>query len=677
MNCDICKTKYYTIIDKPGQCVTKEDAPKNVYFDESKQVFINCYETCGTCSSNGNSSQNNCNSCLQDETFKYYFLDGKIGQCVNLTIIGDNYYLKKGVYYKCYETCGICSKGGNSINNNCDECLKDNNGNYLYHFIYNHTGQCISEKEKPNNLFLNDTSNTYILCPNGSIISDGACIQLLSLNELIYELGNNEFVLTLLNQTYENPNENYTFQVTTNTSDIDIYVNKIKEVFNIPKNSNLLVGILTIINIDETSSRFISRVFADDGTELDILEFNEDFLTINLDFNGTQTLTPKLAKYIHDYNIEYDVFEPKNKFYNDYCASFQDPNGHDVTLEERQKYYYYNYCGNCKYISINYLTKKITCKCSIKENNLNEKIIFSSSPSINFIILKCIKEAFNSKFLKKNVCFYLLFIYIIALPYLFISFIINEYPQLIIRVKNAIYSIKNTNDYKNKRKNILNKNNYNKDISDEDKYSNNHNEKSYFNIFWEIFKKENSLCRCIFRESIFETYCFNFSFFIMYLTFILLFNSLFLNNNILILIFYDKFKIFQYFLSPLLSCIATQIILFFPKIIFFNYPIIQSILTQKNIRNLVQKVKNQFIKYFIILYIITILNLLYLTCFCSIFNGSQKILFKGLLLSLFYFFLINLIITAIVIQLKLYGIKYENEKILTIQNFIENFNKFF
>ena len=355
MNCDTCKIKYYTIIDKPGQCVTKEDAPKNVYFDESKQVFINCYETCATCSSNGNSSQNNCNSCLQDETFKYYFLDGKIGQCVNLTIIGDNYYLKKGVYYKCYETCGICSKGGNRINNNCEECLKDDNGNYLYHFIYNQTGQCISEKEKPNNLFLNDTNNTYILCPSGSIISDGACYQLLSLNELISELGNNDFVLTLLNQTYENPNENYTFLVTTNTSDIDIYVNKIKEVFNIPKNSHLLVGILTIKNKDETTSRFISRVFTDDGTELDIIEFNDDILIVNLEFNGTQTLTPKLAKYIHDYDIEYDVFDPKNKFYNDYCASFQDQNGHDVTLEERQKYYYYNYCGNCKYISINYI----------------------------------------------------------------------------------------------------------------------------------------------------------------------------------------------------------------------------------------------------------------------------------------------------------------------------------
>ena len=232
----------------------------------------------------------------------------------------------------------------------------------------------------------------------------------------------------------------------------------------------------------------------------------------------------------------------------------------------------------------------------------------------------------------------------------------------------------------------MNKNNYNKDISDEEKYNNNHNEKSYFNIFWEIFKKENSLCRCIFRESIFETYCFNFSFFIMYLTFILLFNSIFLKHNILIhIFFYDKLKIFQYLLPPLLSCIATHIILFFPKIILFNYPIINSIFEtqkktseiQKNIMNLVQKIKNKIIKYFIILYIITILNLIYLTSFCSIFNGSQKKLFKGLLISLFYFCIINVINTIIVIELKFYGLKYNNEKILRFQNFIQDFSQFF
>jgi hypothetical protein len=353
MNCDECKSNYYTVTDKPGQCVTKQDAPKNSFFDDKNNVFVSCYETCGTCTSTGNSAQNNCTSCLKDDKFEYYPLEGKSGQCVNLTIVGDNYYLKDGVYHKCFETCGSCSKAGNANENNCDDCKKDENGKYLYHFISTKPGQCISESDKPDNLFLNESDNTYTSCPEGWTYQDGACYQLLPLKDLVNKLGNSDFVLNLVNQTYENPNENYTFLVTTNTSDIDNYVKKIKELYHISENSNLLVGVVNTLNEDGTANRIVSRVFTEDGSELDIVEFNDDTITVNLPFNGTQSLTPELAKYIHDYDNEYDVFDFRNKFYNDYCASFQDQKGHDVTLEDRQKYYYNNYCGNCKYISMN------------------------------------------------------------------------------------------------------------------------------------------------------------------------------------------------------------------------------------------------------------------------------------------------------------------------------------
>ena len=43
-----------------------------------------------------------------------------------------------------------------STNHNCDMCKQDENGNYIYHFIYNQLGQCITEQEKPD--------NTYQIC---------------------------------------------------------------------------------------------------------------------------------------------------------------------------------------------------------------------------------------------------------------------------------------------------------------------------------------------------------------------------------------------------------------------------------------------------------------------------------------------------------------------------------
>ena len=67
-----------------------------------------------------------------------------------------NTYLdtETNTYKLCYERCSSCDKGGDSTNNNCDECAKDENNNYLYHFLHDEEGKCISESEKPLNTFL-------------------------------------------------------------------------------------------------------------------------------------------------------------------------------------------------------------------------------------------------------------------------------------------------------------------------------------------------------------------------------------------------------------------------------------------------------------------------------------------------------------------------------------------
>ena len=64
----------------------------------------------------------------------------------------------------CYERCSNCEIKGDSTNNNCNNCLKDENNKYICHFIYNKTGRCPSEKEKPLNTYLNTINNTNELC---------------------------------------------------------------------------------------------------------------------------------------------------------------------------------------------------------------------------------------------------------------------------------------------------------------------------------------------------------------------------------------------------------------------------------------------------------------------------------------------------------------------------------
>ena len=50
-----------------------------------------------------------------------------------------------------------------TCNNNCIKCLKDENDNYIYHFLHDEKGKCISEEEKPPNTYLDLETNTYEL----------------------------------------------------------------------------------------------------------------------------------------------------------------------------------------------------------------------------------------------------------------------------------------------------------------------------------------------------------------------------------------------------------------------------------------------------------------------------------------------------------------------------------
>ena len=155
-----------------------------------------------------------------------------------------------------------------------------------------------------------------------------------------------------------------------------------------------------------------------------------------------ETLTPEMAKYIHDYDNEYDVFDAKNKFYTDKCAGFQDQNGKDVILEDRQKYYYTNYCGICKYIGTNYETNKVSCQCSVNGNQLNETVEFPSSFSVNLGVVKCTSEAFKGRNIKNNASFFVIICAVLGQIGLIVSFFMFGYPQLLNRVKMLLIQLK-------------------------------------------------------------------------------------------------------------------------------------------------------------------------------------------------------------------------------------------
>ena len=61
------------------------------YSAQCKLTIISCYETCSSCSQIGTSSKHNCNRCANDRG--YYRLDDQNGNCITEKDKPSNYYL--------------------------------------------------------------------------------------------------------------------------------------------------------------------------------------------------------------------------------------------------------------------------------------------------------------------------------------------------------------------------------------------------------------------------------------------------------------------------------------------------------------------------------------------------------------------------------------------------------
>ena len=165
--CLSCKDGFY-LVEDTNNCITKEEMnDSNYYFDEINKKYKKCYKNCYGCYENSNETNHNCKNCIDG----YHFIYNETGKCINNEEKPSDTYLdiESNTYKKCYERCSSCDEYGDNINNNCKECLKDDNNNYIYHFIYNEKGKCITEKELNGVLFFYKyENNTFILCPVGT-----------------------------------------------------------------------------------------------------------------------------------------------------------------------------------------------------------------------------------------------------------------------------------------------------------------------------------------------------------------------------------------------------------------------------------------------------------------------------------------------------------------------------
>jgi len=152
-NCDVCKDGYH-FIGTSKNCTNVQ--PNHTYLDSSDNSYKECYETCETCEKAGTETDHNCKKCING----YHFIYNQSGLCIPEKDKCDSCYLDEedDTYKQCYDSCLSCTKGGTDSNNNCVNCKEH------YHFIYNLTGQCISENNRPDDTYYDEEEDTYKKC---------------------------------------------------------------------------------------------------------------------------------------------------------------------------------------------------------------------------------------------------------------------------------------------------------------------------------------------------------------------------------------------------------------------------------------------------------------------------------------------------------------------------------
>ena len=152
----------------PGAFLTNKITVKYLVYnsdDFSSEIcslfFMTCYSSCGSCNEVGDSTSHKCTSCSD----KYHFIADEPNSCIKETDKPDNYYLNEdtNTYEKCYESCGSCSKLGNSTDNKCTSCKE----NYIVHPGKNNL--CVQPCSSDEKWLVSYLTNDYICtgtCPD-------------------------------------------------------------------------------------------------------------------------------------------------------------------------------------------------------------------------------------------------------------------------------------------------------------------------------------------------------------------------------------------------------------------------------------------------------------------------------------------------------------------------------
>ena len=147
--------------------------------------------------------------------------------------------------------------------------------------------------------------------------------------------------------------------------------NKLKEEYNLPNDTKLYILGIDSPNLSGNSSInvFNFEIYLKNGTQIkDLSACNESKIITSSNINDLNIIKYEKAKKFSD--VGYDIYNKTDKFYVDNCASAND-NWNDITLKDREKYYYPNIsiCNEgCDYNSIDFEAQRFICECDVISN---------------------------------------------------------------------------------------------------------------------------------------------------------------------------------------------------------------------------------------------------------------------------------------------------------------------
>lgn len=455
--CENCKDKIpesYKFKDR-NEC--EYPKPTNTYIsDPTHNILEYCYLTCETCSDGGDSINHNCNSCIlgytehptkpgvcvvdcQLDSLLWYLNPNNEVICITTDKCPENYPLLVEGSYQCVDSC----KGPSS----CIKCQTD--------YLFEYSGTCISQCPQ-------DTLADFM---NQKCIKNDECTKTDILSPSYSSINNVSNDMDSIVSTYlmsHSTNDNYVDVITTADSKATIRIFKSDHCsYSVSQEYNYVYANFSecenkITSTSSLSSQELIFVLVEVEREgqttkqLDYKIFNSTGAEINIDICKGITINIEYPLYISDenyyelayqlYTKGYDIFDPEDPFYNDFCTPYYTEDGKDVVLLDRRENYFKNISlceEGCSYTSVDFKTSKVKCSCEPKNSfldTINENIpedSFLNDVSIsNLIVVRCYNLVFNWAYAKKNLGHWILISLFVFQIFFFFIFILVGLKQI-------------------------------------------------------------------------------------------------------------------------------------------------------------------------------------------------------------------------------------------------------